>query len=228
MIEQGDPDRRAESSSPTFGSAVLIAALTLVALSGYTHFQNVKLRQRVADLVKAREYPQLLTGLKLDILATSTVLERWPHDSRENFPAGRRKLLLVTSDKCAFCKENSHNWLKLVASIERHTSSEVWLLTMDTTNLTIPLVSELKKRDIPFRLLSVDDPLLFTMKTGILGTPTTLLLEGDATVGLICSGQLGAREIQIFRDYLNRGVAPRTVFLTSSDRRMNEITASSQ
>jgi hypothetical protein len=227
MTRPGDPDH-AKSSSAVFGPAVLVAAVILVALSWYTHLQNVKLRQRVADLVKAREYPYLLTGLKLDILATSTVLEQWPHDSHENGPGGRRKLLLVTSDKCGFCQQNSGNWLRLVASIAPHSSSEVWLLTMDTTNLTLPLVGEMRKRGIPFRLLSVDDPLLFSMRTGILGTPMTLVLEGDSTVGLICSGQLGTREIQIFGDYLNRGVVPRTVFLTSSDRRMNAITASTQ
>ena len=203
-----------------FRAGVAVAAVALLASSWYIYLQNVKLRRFAADLLRAREYPYVVTGLKVDLLQDSAVLARAP-GTADNQPS--RRLVLVTSDSCGYCTRNLPGWDRLLAGLSPRDAQEVWILTMNTARRAEPLVRRMQAARLPYRVLAVRDPLLFSLKTGIVGVPMTLVLGRDSSVELICHGQLGDREIAVFQDFLNGTGAPGRPFLVSSDRRTDRV-----
>ena len=203
-----------------FSGVVAVSAVALLAFSWYIYLQNVKLRRFATELLRAREYPYVVSGLKIDILEASTALEKWP-------PAPNRKplqaLVLAFSDTCVYCKRNLPHWEKLLAGLNVRDSQEVWLMTFNTAQRLEPIVRQLKARNIPFRVLAVKDPLLFSLKTGIVGVPMTFVLGEDSSVELLCHGQMGDREIQVFQGFLNGTSQPERPFLVSADHRTEQF-----
>jgi hypothetical protein len=211
-----------ESWNRAFRAVIAVAAVALIVSSWYIYVQNIKLRRFATGLLRAREYPYVVTGLKVDILQDSALLQTSPDLS----PADRkpvRKLVLVTSDTCGYCARNLPRWKKLLAGLSPRDSQEVWLLTMNTARRTEPLVRLMQAEKLPYRVLAVRDPMLFSLKTGIVGVPMTLVLGRDSSVELICHGQLGDREITIFQDFLSGTGAPGKPFLVSADRRTDSV-----
>jgi hypothetical protein len=210
------------NSNRIFSVIVAVAAMALLAFSWYTRVQNVKLQRYATNLLRAREYPQVVTGLKIDILAESALLDRWPPSgSPDRKPL--QALVIATSDTCGFCKQNLPHWEKLLAGLNLRDSQEVWLMTFNTAQRLQPIVQQLKARNVPFRVLAVKDPLLFSLKTGIVGVPMTFVLGEDSSVELICHGQMGDREIQIFQGFLSGSSQPKKFFLASADQRTEKL-----
>lgn len=206
-----------KSSGRIFNAVVILAAVALLGFSWYTRIQNAELQRYATSLLRAREYPQVVTGLKIDILAESTLLERWsPSGGPDRKPL--QALVLATSDTCGFCKANLPRWEKLLAGLSLRDSQEIWLMTFNTAQRLQPIVQQLKARSLPFRLLAVKDPLLFSLKTGIVGVPMTFILGEDSSVELICNGQMGEREIQVFQDFLSGKSRPEKPFLASTNQ----------
>jgi hypothetical protein len=209
-----------ERRSRIFNGFVAIGVVALLAFSWYIYLQNVKLRRFAAELLRAREYPFVVTGLKVDILAESKLLEKWP-------PGPERKplqaLVIATSDTCGYCRENLPRWEKLLAGLQLRDSQEVWVLTMDTAERAAPLIRRMRAGRIPYRILAVKDPLFFSLKTGLVGVPTTLVLGEGSAVELICHGQVGERETQVILDFVNGKATPKRPFLVSADRRTSAL-----
>jgi hypothetical protein len=210
-----------EARDRIFKGVVAVAALALLGFSWYIYLQNVKLRRFATDLLRAREYPYVVSGLRIDILAESTLLQKWPAAAPDRRPL--QALVLASSDTCGFCKQNLPRWEKLLAGLKLRDSQEVWLMTFNTAQRLDPLIQQLKARNIAFRVLAIQDSLLFSLKTGIVGVPMTFVLGEDSSVELICHGQLGDREIEVFREFLNGTAKPEKPFLVSADQRTQNL-----
>lgn len=207
--------------SRAFRVAVLVAAVALLGFSWYTQIQNRRLHRFTRELLAAREYPYVVTGLRLDILAESELLAASGEVVAPLAP--ERELLLVSSDECAYCKQNLPRWQELLAGLEPAPDREVWLLTFDSFELLRPVVDQLERSQLAYRVLRVRDPILFSLKTGIVGVPLTMVLGADRSVEVICSGGLGEREIAIFQDHLNGIASPQRAQLVSQDPRTDGV-----
>lgn len=216
-----EPRSQGTLLSRTFRVAVLLAAVALLGFSWYTQIQNRRLHRFTRELLAAREYPYMLTGLRLEILAESELLAASAGISVPFDPG--RELILVSSDECGFCKQNLPRWQELLARLEPAPDREVWLLTFNSIELFSPLVDQLERSHIAYRVLRVRDPILFSLRTGIVGVPLTMVVGPDRSVEVICSGGLGAREIAIFQDHLNGVASPQRAQLVSQDPRTDGV-----
>lgn len=174
-------------------TVVWIAGATLLICAWSTHLQNRNLRKENTMLLKGREYPYLLTGLEMDVAGQIEQVRA----TAPGRPKRNERLVLVSSDVCSICEKNAEKWQKLLMDTSR-LPEEVWLVTFDTTELFGPLEAALARRGTPYRVMRIRDAKDFSLRTGIVGVPLTMLMDAKNTPTALHSGALTADMLRRF------------------------------
>jgi hypothetical protein len=201
-----------------YGSAAL-----LMGTSWYLSGQNYRLRKQNAALLAAREYPLIFAGMRLGSLPNVSIL-------RGSAPAPtRRKLILAFDNTCGICERNIPQWQSLLAGAGASLRDiEVWLLTFNGTDLTEPIERKLREEGISYKVLRANDAIALGLMTGIVGVPSTILLDDRDAVDVVATGELSdtSRSMIVARmessDAANSAPAPRR-FAVSRFRAVDRI-----
>jgi len=209
----------------TFLLATLCAAMILVAISWVTYFENKTLKRQIIEIERAAENPYAINGFRPDILEQTTLLMASPLPNTNASLESRRVLVLVSSDLCPHCAATLPQWQQLIATTQWRANDEVWIVSYDAGKLMSPLVSQLKEtHNVAFRFLAVKERLAFHLRTGIVATPATLVLDDKSFIRLCCIGTMKQREIDVFHTVLNERSAITSsntkVFLNPPDSRV--------
>jgi hypothetical protein len=111
-----------------------------------------------------------------------------------------QRLLLLSSDRCTVSENNIPNWEALVREIRPDDATQVIFATYDTYHLASRLEAVARANGTPFRI--------YKISTGLVGTPTTLLLTTDNRPLLIHAGKLESSHVQAFKEALHNHYDP--------------------
>jgi len=96
-----------------------------------------------------------------------------------------RAILLVAHDKCPLCKEETSKWRTLLSKIKTGNDCDVVLVAVGDPSVFKPVLADLLRDKRPYKLLVVRDTAAFRNASGILSTPSTLVLDGDQRVRVV-------------------------------------------
>jgi hypothetical protein len=99
-------------------------------------------------------------------------------------------LLIVYSDLCSACKENISQWDELLAGLPIVSGSEVWVVTVNTTEGLSPTLNHAVKKGHRIRLFRAQYPDALGYATGINGTPVTAVVDGQGDIRAAVLGPL--------------------------------------
>lgn len=176
----------------------MVSVVVLVVTSVILFVQNSGMRHLTKQLLAARVYPYPLTSLDFTIPETKVVREE------SGAPGAPEKyLILVSRDGCGACQRNMEHWVNTTRSLRPEDHVEVWLMSFGPSIKTKPIASDLADRHIGFKVMEVTDPLMFTLKTGLVATPTTLVLDEQKHLLLVLTGQMDEPVESQFRRVLH-------------------------
>ena len=176
----------------------------LLVSSWYLCLQNRRLQVRIAELDAAKVRPYLTTGLLVDLSSGMELVAKMEGPSR---PIEQR-LLLLSSDRCTVSENNIPNWEALVREIRPDDATQVIFATYDTYHLASRLEAVARASGTPCRIYKISRPEYFGIRTGLVGTPTTLLLTTDNRPLLIHAGKLESSHVQAFKEALHNHYDP--------------------
>lgn len=172
-----------------FRFAAIPAGLLLVIWSWAAYLENAALQRSNVQLRQSRVYPMPISGLKLDLLKETQVL-----DSGETPSAGsafKGALLMVSNGSCPVSAANLPPWRRLISSIEWEEGMELWLLTLRNGAHMQPFARRLKADGrIPFKYLRPKRRSTFGPRTGLSAVPFTAVLDSSKTIRLVHYGAL--------------------------------------
>lgn len=193
------------------GGAILLVIVSWIAVR-----TNRDLAVSNAVFLKAKAYPYPLTSLRLETPETRLV-DGWEPASTGN--EIEKYLVLVSSGSCHFCDVNSSYWETLTHSLRPEDHVEVWMIKYDEPSAAPakddPLEGALKGR-IPFKVFQVTDALLFSLKTGLVATPSTMLVDSRMIPELTYPGVMSAEILKTFEDQIRVGSTGSALFLPGS------------
>jgi len=163
----------------------MVSVFVLVATSVVLLVQNSKMRRLTRQLLAARVYPYPLASLNFATPETKVVREESATSG-----APEKYLILLSMDGCRACQRNMEHWANTTRSLRSEDHVEVWLMSFGPSVKTRTIVSDLTNRHIAFKVMEITDPLMFTLKTGLMATPTTLVLDKEKRLLLELSGQM--------------------------------------
>jgi hypothetical protein len=143
------------------------------------------------ELVHQRRPPFFLAGLKLDF--GPSVVFSDGRSALADGPYASRRVLFVTSDTCAFCRDIEREWCRAIAEVTLLATDELVFVTLQGSSIPDTLVACAKRVNTPANLVvaRVRDVVGFGARTGILGTPTLLLIASDGSLVRSSSGGRG-------------------------------------
>jgi hypothetical protein len=174
---------------------IISSVACLIVASWYTKLENRRLKATNRELLQSRVYPYPLTSLEFQTPETR-VVETGKND--EGRPT-QRYLVFVSEDTCRFCAANMNHWETIIRSLKQSDQITVLMVVYGSVANDLPLTTDLKAADIPYRLLQVTDPIVFPLKTGLVGVPATLLLDTAMRPVLVHSGMMTDQIVQTFQ-----------------------------
>jgi hypothetical protein len=172
----------------------LVSIGVLVVASWSLYASNATLSSEVAQYRSAKVIPYLTNSLTLDFAGSLALLDAYDGYHQPII----QRLLMLSSDKCKISEGNVPNWLSLTNSLHDKDSTQVILVTFDTAQLFEPIKAALKSKHVPFRTYQVTKSLYFGLRTGLTGTPTTLLLTPESRPLLMHTGALAREDVSAF------------------------------
>jgi hypothetical protein len=97
-------------------------------------------------------------------------------------------IVLVASSACPLCKGETVTWSRVFESATRSNQYEVIMITLDDPKAFAPLAQILSRRHILFRIVKPYDQRIFSIETGVLGTPTTMVIGDDKRIRFVSRG----------------------------------------
>jgi len=145
----------------------------------YSQTSYTRTRAQVATLQTATAFPPTLNGLKLQVRGLSQVSELSGQDGESS----KMKLLIVTSDDCAACQQMVPKWRDFMSKGFR---GEVWLIAATGgTHIVNELWPVMQAHHQAGRLFQVRQAQEFQLNSGIMTTPSMVLLDSDDRVRLV-------------------------------------------
>jgi len=185
------------------GGLVWVAAAALLFSAWRNHFDNGRLRREIFELLEAREYPYMMSGLYLDVDQYAT---RVGKSSTHHNSSPRRQITLVSSDYCQICERNVENWKALLSNISvANGLPTVNLVSFDEGLLFKDIKVVLEARQIPYQAYSISNSRDFSLRTGIVGVPLTLAMSKDNVVEAVHSGILSESTRNLLVRLINDG-----------------------
>jgi len=164
-------------------------------LSGY-HLQR---QYQYASAMAPVSPPPLLNGLRLDV--DDAWLKLYADKVQAYGPRNfvRRRLVLVSSDQCFYCHEQSLMWSALMQTLSL-TDTEVVLISARGSELLMPVRDLLRSRGAQYRDVELGKAApLFASATGVAMTPLTIVLDRASRVRMVTT-RLSQHLIPILED----------------------------
>lgn len=213
------------------GASTFVLALLLL----WGSVQNWRLRRQRLLLDYARDYRHQVDARRLEagIVQQTELIMREIGTEQDKRSAPGFTLVLVADDGSPACAAVLPFWELLLTKLPDKPPIEVWLVgfhAVDGGDWTRLLGNTLRKAGKPFRVLSVREPKLFAVATGIIGIPLASLHSGDA-VRLVAAGQLPLDAYLKLEDTLAAppGTTRQTVFIEGNQHdSIREMTPASR
>lgn len=182
--------------------------LFVLTLAWMIHYERVQVRERVTELQSERHYPFLINGLMIDLGAHTKKIAEWS-SLQYGKPRVTKHVVLVFSDLCGFSRRNMPNWDSLLSHVAWDGTQDLIFISMDSTTTIEPLLSKARALAVSYSVFLVTSRTLFKAETGVVGTPTTFVLDSDRRVRLVQGSYLNDGYLSAFIEYLN-GHVPST------------------
>jgi hypothetical protein len=152
-------------------------AMVFLSLTGiHIEIRHRELVRANRELLAARRYPYLLTGLRLDLLDGTDVAEHAPYAAFEEI---RRRLLIALDDRCKACDKVLPDIQELLSRVHWQPDQEVLILSFSGTSLAAAISKQLAARRVQYRVLHVKDSPSFTCATGVVSVPFLAVLSRE-------------------------------------------------
>jgi len=169
-------------------------ATAMLACLWASYFVSWWAKGQVRDAMAGRRYPQLLYGARLPISAETTS----PADASQ-LGRMRRHLVLAFEDACPFCRRNRVNWERLLSMSAWPRDTDVWLIPVTgAIGSYSDLVTLAKEHSVPLRVLSVRRRWVFTVRTGLVAVPATVVVDGAERIRLVRTGEMADSDVFVF------------------------------
>lgn len=182
-------------------AAVAFAQILLLITAWAAVWERSSTGEALRSVAARKDYPYVLAGAKLSLNGVDELQEEEQHSAS-------RKLLLVTSDSCRFCRENLESWRELVRRIDWSKGDSLWILSFDGTEVADQLRQS--ESSIRPRLMTVRDKKLLIFASGINSTPITLVLDSQDRVLAVQDGVLSRKQIGFLADLMLAGRQPQS------------------
>jgi hypothetical protein len=170
---------------------------------------NEALRASQSEIVASANSPVLIRGLTLSLLSQMDTVDQ--HLIKGAKPC-TRQLILIYRAHCGACAQQLSSWEKLVAD-SRLRDAETWLVSIgDGLAEARPISETLRKRNLPYRVLKVKDPVAFVVRTGLRGVPVTIVTRSqnsDSVVELVQEGLAGEQRLELLLQAFAEGSGAR-------------------
>ena len=160
-------------------AAVVVSMVVTTAYYWYWNREYTHTRAAVASLQHTTSFPPVLNGFKFNSRGLS-LLRR--SEVASDDPIGSQKLVIVASDSCQPCLELVPKWRDL---LKRGFDGEVWLVAASGQTLVDGLWPVVEETRQPARMFVVNQAQEFQLASGIMTTPSMLLLDSDNRVRLV-------------------------------------------
>lgn len=127
----------------------------------------------------------------LPIARSSSAAEHLPVDS----PC---TLILAVADNCPACRRQAPHWSRLADELGLTNRDLVRVVSFDGEGLLEPFLDRLHSRGLPWILSLIEPGTGFGSYTGIVATPTIVLVDGTATVRFT-THELSDRSVRLLR-----------------------------
>jgi len=155
--------------------------LLSTALYWYSRNDYNNVRAEVGALQRSTPFPSPLNGFKLEFRGVSSARHSGERRSEDSIGARGPKLLIVASDTCGPCLKLVPKW-KTVLS--RGFKGEVLLIATGGNEIVDQLWAVLRDNQSA-QVLHIDQAQEFQLATGIMTTPSMVLLDSEDRVRLL-------------------------------------------
>jgi len=170
-------------------SVVIIALLTLEVILLMT--QNRQLRETCAvssgGIMKSGEQVQ-----EFDMISFDNAIHPFKYSDR-----AKQYLFFILSPGCSYCENNLVQWNMIFAS-SRNRNVDIFGISLSPAEIAASYVTE---KNIPFNTVAVDSS--FARKYKVVGTPQTMLINGDGTVQQVWVGELNENQTNEIRELIS-------------------------
>ena len=160
-------------------AAVVVSMVVTTAYYWYWNARYTQTRTAVASLQHKTSFPPVLNGFKFNSRGL-TLLRR--SGVASDVASGSQKLVIVASDSCQPCLELVPKWRDL---LKRGFNGEIWLVAASGQTLVVGLWPVVEERRQPARMFVVNQAQEFQLASGIMTTPSMVLLDSDNRVRLV-------------------------------------------
>lgn len=177
--------------------SIAVSASVMMIVGVHLFKENAELQSLIAEQIDSRSIPPSLVPFG-PLLENNTNILRGVATASGK----RRRLVLIGSDVCPHTAANLLKWKSLLKSKTRDNRVDVWYVTFDTTRLGESLDDTNGPQGATIDLRRVTDARHFVLRTGILGTPYTLLIDSNGRIELSQAGVLSDASVTAFTEAL--------------------------
>jgi hypothetical protein len=211
----------------SFAALKVFIGIALIGISWYLYSANASLKAKLQATADTIQLPYVISGFSPDLLSQTNEISSSLPALRPVPSENRRTLVLVSNDLCKHCLATLPFWTRLIDKVHWTQSDEVWIVSYGSAISMSPLISQLKQiRSVNYRVLLVQDRLLFQIRTGLIAVPATLVLDSEGTIRSCAIGTLNESQMDALANGLNlrdTGHANRHIFLRSPDSYATDV-----
>lgn len=161
-----------------------VAAVGLIFGAWYGSKVEASARQESELTLRAYRAPYLLSGMELDYLQHAIVRK----SATEPRGAIKHRLLFVEDDSCGACQRSLPGVLDFVSKVGGLGSLACEIVSLRGGRLASSIAAAMEAAHLPYGVIVPDDIGLYTRATGLVGTPTIVLLDEHSRVEALIRG----------------------------------------
>ena len=155
---------------------VVVILVSLTILAWVTHWQRVSLKAANQAAFNDLRYQFILAGVSVDLDRITTV-------TRGSSSVGQRPtVVIVVSDECPYCHQDVPLWQRLIEAMPP--SAALDIVAKRGEEIASHLFAAATARRLSVSVRVPTGTTQFNVGTGWRGTPATVLLTKDKTIGL--------------------------------------------
>lgn len=155
------------------GLYVALIGVIAFAAASYAKYWSANANYRVA--MEGRVYPTILSGGTLSFTGSQLIRGETLSDSLP-------QVVLAIEDECGACRSQRPDWLDLLSKMEGRPVGLTVLFFGTDLDSVAEIARSASEHRIPIRVRHVTDKLGYTLRTGVVSVPMTLVVDRNSMI----------------------------------------------